>query len=100
MDFKRISPPIEYNYRPQSVAVGDFDNDDVLDIMITMPDTNTAGKFLGYGNGTFSDMINISSDYGSPPFSVVAGDFNNDRKSNFDILTIDTDSLEIRLQTG
>jgi hypothetical protein len=84
---------------PYSVAVGDFNNDTLLDIVVANYSTNNLCVFLGYGNGTFTSLILFSTDYGSHPFSVVVGDFNKDEKLDFAVANDGTDSLNILLQT-
>jgi hypothetical protein len=84
---------------PQFVAVIDFNSDSFLDIIVAIPDVSTIGIFLGYGNGTFADLVKFSMGYGSLPSSVVVGDFNNDRKLDFAVVNEGTDSLKILLQT-
>jgi hypothetical protein len=84
---------------PQFVAVGDFNSDSLLDIIVAIPDVNKIGIFLGYGNGIFGDLVKFSMGYGSLPFSVVVGDFNNDRKLDFAVVNKGTNNLKILLQT-
>jgi hypothetical protein len=84
---------------PSSVAVDDFNNDTLLDIIVANQGTSNVGLFRGYGNGTFASVIVFLMDYGSLPFSVVVGDFNNDRKLDFAIANNGTDNLKILLQT-
>ncbi|CAF5107560.1 unnamed protein product [Rotaria sp. Silwood1] len=82
-----------------SVAVGDINNDTLEDVVIANYDNNNLGVFLGYGNGTFASIILFPLDYGSNPFSIVVGDFNNDRKLDIAVANSGTDSLNILLQT-
>jgi hypothetical protein len=84
---------------PYFVAVGDFNNDISLDIIIVIQGTNNVGILLGYGNGTFSSITLIPMGYGSNPFSVLVGDFNNDIKLDLAVANAGTDSLSILLQT-
>jgi hypothetical protein len=84
---------------PSSVTVGDFNNDTVLDIAVANQDTNNLGVLLGHGNGTFESMMLLPTEYGSHPFAVVVGDFNNDKKLDFAVANNGTDSLNILLQT-
>ncbi|CAF2132198.1 unnamed protein product [Rotaria magnacalcarata] len=65
------------------VTVGDYNNDAIQDIVVGNQGTNNLGIFLGYGKGTFLSIILYPTGYGSCPFSIVVGDFNNDRKSRF-----------------
>jgi hypothetical protein len=84
---------------PYSVAVGDFDNDFILDIIVDHYDTDNIVLFRGSRDGTFAKMALIQLNYKSRPFSVVVGDFNNDRKLDFVLTNNGTDSLQVFLQT-
>jgi hypothetical protein len=86
-------------FGPQFVSVGDFNNDTFLDIVVAIPDNNNIGILLGYGNGSFADLQKVSLKYGSSPFMIGIGDFNNDRKLDFAVANEGTDSLSILLQT-
>jgi hypothetical protein len=46
MDYKAGS-------KPNSVAVGDFDEDDTLDIVVSDSTGNNVGVLIGNGDGTF-----------------------------------------------
>jgi hypothetical protein len=83
---------------PLSVAVDDFNNDIILDIVVVNYVSNNLGVFLGNGDGTFTKMTLFPLEYGSGPFSVLVGDFNNDRKLDFAVANNGTDSLHILLQ--
>ena len=54
-----------------AVAVGDFNNDRRLDIVVANYWTNNIGVFLGDGNGTFSSQKTYSTGYNSGPISVI-----------------------------
>ena len=41
--------------RPYGVAIGDLNNDNILDIVIANSGTNIILTFYGYGNGTFGN---------------------------------------------
>ncbi|CAF4334732.1 unnamed protein product [Rotaria magnacalcarata] len=84
---------------PYFVAVEDFNNDTAIDIVVITQGTNNLGIFLGYGNGTFSNVTVMPMGYGSDPFCVLIGDFNNDRKLDFAVANEGTDSLSMFLQT-
>jgi hypothetical protein len=60
------------------VAVGDFNNDDHLDIAVANSATNNIGILLGYGNGSFADQLTHSTGPNSLPSSITTGDFNDD----------------------
>ena len=65
---------------PKAVAVGYFNNDSFLDIVVANYDTHNVGVFLGYGNGSFVENQIITSVGSGRPFSLAVGDFNNDKK--------------------
>ena len=52
---------------PSSAAVGDFNNDTRLDIVVANWDSNTVSVLLGYGNGSFANQMTYST--GSNPLS-------------------------------
>ncbi|CAF5066904.1 unnamed protein product, partial [Rotaria magnacalcarata] len=84
---------------PYFVAAGDFNNDAIVDIVVVNQNSNDLGVFLGYGNGIFATVILVPLGYGSHPFSVLVGDYNNDRKLDLAVANGGTDSLSILLQT-
>jgi hypothetical protein len=88
-----------FKSQPYSVAVTDFNNDTFLDIIVANYGNNNVGILLGYGNGGFSSLITIPLGFGSSPFSVVVGDFNNDKKMDFAVANEGSDNLEVFLQT-
>jgi hypothetical protein len=88
-----------FNFQPYSIAVGDFDNNGLPDIIVANYGTDNVAIFLGNGNGTFIDPKEFLIGYGALPFFVVVGDFNNDTKLDFAVANYGTDSLQIMLQT-
>ena len=85
-------------HSPQFVAVADLDNDTIVDVLVANHDTNNVGVFRGHGNGIFEDMIPIPMKFASDPFSVVVGDFNNDRKLAFAVANDGTDSIILEMK--
>jgi hypothetical protein len=83
-----------------SVAVGDFNNDNRLDIVVTNPGTGTLGVFIGCGNGTFSDIVTYSIGSLSAPASVVVGDFNNDDRLDVAAANFATDNISVLFGNG
>jgi hypothetical protein len=69
--------PIEYNYGPRSVAIGDFNNDNCLDMVVANHIVNNIDIFFGYGNGSFGNQMKYSTGVGSTPYMVAVADFNN-----------------------
>ena len=63
---------------PLYIATGDFNNDHLLDLVIVNNGALNFGVYLGYGNGTFSQLIIHSTPLKRIPSSVAVGDMNND----------------------
>jgi hypothetical protein len=85
---------------PRSIAVGDFNNDSRLDIVVANSGTNTIGVFFGYGNGTFSNQITFSTGYKSQPYAVAVGDFNNDNLLDIAVANYGTNNVGVFLRYG
>jgi hypothetical protein len=85
---------------PYGVAVGDFNNDGRLDIVVANFGTSTVGIFLGYGNGNFESQVTYSTGYQSWPWSVVTGDFNNDNQSDIATANFNANNVGILLGYG
>ncbi|HEX8814477.1 MAG TPA: choice-of-anchor D domain-containing protein [Terriglobales bacterium] len=82
------SIPFDTTY-PGVVAVGDFNNDGILDFVVdcgTSDNKNGMAVYLGTGNGSFKPPL-VSTR--GPIRSMVVGDFNGD--GNLDIATAGTD---------
>jgi predicted nucleotidyltransferase len=69
-----------YESAPSSVAIGDFNNDSRLDIIVANYVTSTINLFFGYGNGAFSNQVTFSTGSSSGPWFITIGDLNNDNR--------------------
>ncbi|CAF3319218.1 unnamed protein product [Rotaria socialis] len=74
----QITFPTANTSWPYSIAVGDFNNDSLLDIVVANNGGNNIGILLGYGNGTFRKQITFPTGNNSTPNWVAIGDLNND----------------------
>ncbi|CAF4756532.1 unnamed protein product [Rotaria sp. Silwood1] len=63
---------------PCSIAIGDFNKDNRMDIVVANRNARNVGVFLGYGNGTFSSQITYTTGSGSMLVSIAVDDLNND----------------------
>jgi hypothetical protein len=86
--------------QPQSVTVGDFNNDDYLDIAVANSGTNNIGILLGYGNGDFAHPLTYSTGNNSLPSSITVGHFNNDTYLDIAVVNSASDTLGIFLGYG
>ncbi|CAF1551502.1 unnamed protein product, partial [Adineta steineri] len=84
--------------RPQSVAVGDFNNDNYLDIVVANYGNESIGIFLGFINGSFSNQIKYSIGFGSRPSSIIVFDFNKDYQ--LDIVITDDGTSNVIMLVG
>jgi hypothetical protein len=85
---------------PEAIAVGDFNNDHQLDIVVANYGTNNVGILLGYGNGTFAAIVTYSTGDGSFPVGVTVGDFNSDDRLDIAMVNDGTSSAGIFLGCG
>ncbi|CAF1487942.1 unnamed protein product, partial [Rotaria sordida] len=86
------------NSYPNSLAIGDFNNDDQMDIVVVNYAANNIGLFLNYGNGSFANMITYSTGDGSTPRSAAVGDLNNDNLT--DIVAVNSGHNSIGIIIG
>ncbi len=80
------------NYSPiavQVVALGDFTNNGIQDLLTLDDNGNTAGVgiLLGNGDGTFGPVSSITTFACTLEGGIVTGDFNNDGKLDFAVVS-------------
>jgi hypothetical protein len=85
---------------PSSVAVGNFNDDNLLDIAITNYGTNDIGIFLGYGDRLFSDITRYSTGDNSGPLSLAIGEFNNDSLADIVVANSETNNVVVLMGYG
>jgi hypothetical protein len=68
---------------PYSIYYGDFNRDNIQDIIVANSGTNNVGILLGYGNGNFRDQTTYSTGSDSNPVDVTVGDYNGDNRLDF-----------------
>jgi hypothetical protein len=86
--------------RPHSVVIGDFNNDDLPDIVVANSGMNNIGIFLRHVNGTFTDQRNYSTGYDSTPYAVAVADFNKDHRLDIAVANFDSHNIGIFLGIG
>jgi hypothetical protein len=88
------------NLGPRPIATSDFNNDNYLDIAVGFFSSGTVGILLGYGNGSFDDMMTYPQENGSALTSLAVGDVNNDGKLDIVVADLGTNNMIILLGYG
>jgi len=85
---------------PGAVAVGDFNGDGKLDVVITNFSNKNISIQLGHGDGSFSQAQNSPIHIGNRPTSVAVGDFNLDGKLDIAVTNAEDNNVVILLGHG
>ena len=75
---QQISIRPSLNSKPTSVAVGDLNNDNILDIVVANNGSGSVGIFFGHGNGTFLPQVLYRVGRNANPQYVTVHDMNKD----------------------
>ncbi|CAF3314761.1 unnamed protein product [Rotaria socialis] len=89
-----------YDSSPVAMAVGDFNQDNSLDIAVANSGTDNVGIFLGIGDGTFTKQYTYSTSLNSNPSSIITGDLDNDNHLDLLVTNSGTGSIGIFLGNG
>ncbi|CAF1509288.1 unnamed protein product, partial [Adineta ricciae] len=89
-----------YDSFPYSLAVGDLNNDNHLDIVVANYGTNNIGIFFGNADGSFTSQQIHSISSNSRPTSVVLGDLNQDQQLDIIISLYGSSSIGILFNQG
>jgi hypothetical protein len=85
------------NSSPYSVAIGDFNNDTKLDIVVANYGSDNIAILLGYDNGSFAAIMTYSTSRSSSPYSVTVGDLNNDMLLDIIVANYASNTLDVLL---
>ena len=86
--------------RPRSVAVGDFNNDHLIDLVVANSATNTIGVFLSQGDGAFAEQETYPTDPDSHPCSVAVGHLNDDDYVDVAVTNYATNNIGVFFGNG
>ena len=92
--------PFTVGSNPFSVAVGDFNNDGILDLATANFSSNNVTVLLGDRFGGFVAATGSPFNAGSGPSSIVAGDFNGDGMQDLATANFDSDNVTVLLGNG
>jgi len=81
-----------------SIAAGDFDSDENLDVAVTIPASNTVAVLRGNGDGTLQPAVYYPAGVG--PNSIAVGDLNNDGKIDLVIANSTSGDASVLLGNG
>ena len=99
-----MRPTVQYSSRdsshPQSLAVGDFNNDGHMDIAVANTGFDNITIFLGYDNNSFPNQTSYFMGTGSVPRMVAVGHLNNDTRLDIVVANFGTNSIEILFGNG
>jgi hypothetical protein len=83
---------------PLSLAVGDFNGDGKLDLVVANYEDNDVSVLLGNGDGTFQTQTMYGT--GNGPAGVVVGDFNGDGKLDIATANYTDSTVSVLLGNG
>jgi hypothetical protein len=69
--------------------------DNRLDIIVANDHTDNVGVIVGYGNGSFKNETTLSTGSTSLPFSISAGDFNNENYLDIAVANYGTNNMGV-----
>jgi hypothetical protein len=92
--------PTGTNSTPAGLALGDLNNDNILDLVVSNHEHDTLFVFLGSGNGTFVMTLTLATGNYSGPYLVVLNDFNRDNRLDIAVGNGDANYIGIFLGDG
>ncbi|CAF4331383.1 unnamed protein product, partial [Rotaria sordida] len=89
-----------YSAFPNSVAVGDFNKDGWIDVVVANSGTDNIGIFLGFDYPTFTTSNIVLQKRDSSPYYIAIGDFNNDSRWDIAIACRERNNIAVFLGNG
>jgi hypothetical protein len=85
---------------PAGLALGDLNNDNFLDVVVTDHENDKLHVFFGRGDGTFLQKLTLFTGNYSGPYLVLIKDFNSDNRSDIAVGCGDGNNIGIFLSNG
>ncbi|CAF3292166.1 unnamed protein product, partial [Rotaria socialis] len=87
------------NYsQPNTVIICDFNNDKILDIAVANSGASDIFILYGFGHGIFGNESVYNLGFGSHPYSIATGDFDENGWMDLTAACIGTDHVEILMK--
>ena len=80
-----------------SLAVGDFNNDNILDLVVASFGSSDIVVLVGVGDGTFLLGRSFSTGMGSGPWALAISDFNNDTRLDVAVTNYNANNMAVFL---
>ena len=90
--------PLVAGLATSHVAIGDFNRDGKLDMVVTNSSSNTVGVYMGNGNGTFAAAVTYP--VGNGPTFVAVGDINYDGAPDLVVANFGSNSISVLMNSG
>jgi hypothetical protein len=97
-------PDRTVNCRARALTVGDFDNDGISDIAVTLnqsgqgTESDVLNVFLGSGDGAFIPGPVLPAD--GQPLAMATGDFTGDGRIDIAVTSAQSDSVQVYINVG
>jgi FG-GAP-like repeat/Bacterial Ig-like domain (group 3)/FG-GAP repeat len=92
--------PITVGNYPETVRIGDFNNDGLLDLAVANGHDNTVSILLGNGDGTFTQAAGSPIPVGGFPYFLAVADFNGDGSADVAVTNSTDNTVSVLLGNG
>ena len=90
--------PVDMGQTPRDVALGDFNHDNILDLVVANRDVGTVSVLLGNGDGSFG--VHRMFPVGTTPVAVAVGDLDGDGHSDLAVANQGSNDVSVLLGVG